>query len=523
MALVDQFGRPIDMSTLKKEISAPTLAGIRTIWTETVASGLTPQKLARLLREAADGNHDSYLALAEEMEERNLHYAAELAKRKLAVSLLPITVEAYSDDQKDQDLADAVRAVIRRPGMRSMIKNLLDGIAKGYSVCEILWDRSGPQWIPSFKWRDPRFFVFDRISRSEIRLRDEANPSEGIPLAPYKFLKHIPVIKSGIPIRNGLAFLVAWAFMCAGYTDKDWLAFAEVFGMPLRMGKYAAGAQEKDIAILKMAVANLGSDAAAVFPESMKIELVEAAKSGSNDFYEKLARHLNDMISEAVVGQTASSGGTPGRLGEDKLQAQVREDIRDDDAMQLEETLNMYLVRPFIDLNFGPQENYPAILLREPKQEDITTLADALDKLVPLGLRVSQSVVRDKMGLPDPGNDEECLSASSAQPDPDKEKQPPEKAANRQQRALNQEGADDADAVDDIVDDQLADWEPVIDPLLSPLQELVDELIQGGGTLEDLRGRIAELYARQDAEKLINDLAAAMLKARAMGDATDEV
>lgn len=95
--LVDAHGRPIERNQLTRELAAPTLTGIRTVWTDEVAAGLTPARLAKLLREAAAGNHDSYLTMAEEMEERNLHYYAELSKRKLAVSRLPLTVEAYSD------------------------------------------------------------------------------------------------------------------------------------------------------------------------------------------------------------------------------------------------------------------------------------------------------------------------------------------------------------------------------------------------------------------------------------------
>jgi phage gp29-like protein len=532
--LVDAYGRPIEREQLTRELAAPTLAGVRTVWTDQMAAGLTPQRLAGLLQDAAEGNHDRYLTLAEEMEERNLHYSAELAKRKLAVSRLPLTVEAYSDNKTDKDLADAVRDVVRRPGTRSMIKNLLDGIAKGFSVVEILWDRTGPRWLPNYRWRDPRYFQWDLVSRSELRLRDESNMAEGIPLAPSKFIVHIPVFKSGIPIRNGLARLAAWAFMCSGYTVKDWMAFAEVFGMPLRMGKYQASAQKSDIDILKMAVANLGSDAAAVFPDSMMIELVEAGKSsGANEFFKILAEYMDNLLSKAILGQTSSAGGPPGKLGEEKLQSEGRDDIRDDDAEQVEETLNRDLVRPFIDLNFGPQKNYPVILLRAVEKEDVASLADALNKLVPLGLKVEQSVVRDKLGLPDPPKGAELLSApGAAQPAQDEltVKKEKDTAANRETHAcpscgmsLNRETEDGEDAVDVLVVEALEDWEPVVKPLLTPLASLVDELVQSGGTLEDLLDRLASLYPEQNDEQLIASLASAMLKARAMGNATDDV
>ena len=403
MTLYDQYNRPFRPQELTKELATPTLAGVRSLWNDSVASGLTPYALASLLQAAADGDHNAYLTLAEEMEERDLHYAAELGKRKLAVSRLPVSVEAYSDDAKDKQLADAVRAMVRRPGFRGLLKDLLDGLGKGYSVVEIIWDRSGAQWRPlRFDWRDPRFFQFDAQNPHQLRLRDDKERINGLELAPYKFISHFPKIKSGAPVRGGLARLAAWAFICKGYCLKDWLAFAEVFGMPLRLGKYHPTAKPEEIDVLKMAVANLGSDAAAVFPESMEIELVEAAKNGGQDFYQTLAEYLDAQISKGILGQTASSSGTPGKLGNDSLQSQVRDDIHDDDAEQLEETINRDLIMPFIDLNFGPQANYPELQLRALENKDINTLVNALQKLTPLGLQVEQSVVRDRIGLPDP-------------------------------------------------------------------------------------------------------------------------
>jgi phage gp29-like protein len=499
MAILDAYGKPIRTQELTREIAAPTLAGIRTIWTDTIAAGLTPGRLANLLRSAAEGDHTDYLTLAEEMEERDLHYACELGKRKLAVSRMPISVESFSDDKKDLELADAVRGLVRRPGFRGLAKDCLDALGKGYSVTEIIWDKSGQRWSPAaYKWRDPRFFQFDRVTMSEVRLRDEADMMDGVELAPYKFIVHVPKIKSGIPIRGGIARLAAWAWMCKGYTIKDWLAFAEVFGMPLRMGKYGSSASADDIAILKTAVANLGSDAAAVFPESMMIELVEAGKSaGSQEFFKVLADHLDDQISKGVLGQTASSSGTPGKLGDEKLQAEVRDDIRDDDAEQLEETINRDLVKPYIDLNFGPQENYPVVQLRAPKAEDIKALSSALKDLVPLGLRVEQSVVRDRIGLPDPdpkAKPEDLLGVIQVRGTGSEERG---QALNRQMMALNREGSEP-----DIADQFAAQLSDQAGPAMDQMIETIRELIDTAGSLEEIREKLVGLYDQMDATQL---------------------
>jgi len=492
--LYDHRGNKTQSAQLGKELAAPTLSGIRSIWDETVTGGLTPYRLAALLQGAAEGDANDYLALAEEMEERDLHYRCEMSKRRLAVASLPVVIESASDDEKDVMLADAVRAMVKKAGFRGLLKDLLDAIGKGYSVSEIMWDRS-VKWTPrSYEWRDQRFFLFDRESRRKIRLIDEENVSEGIDLEAYKFIVHLPHLKTGIPIRGGIARVAAWAYLCKNYTMKDWLAFAEVFGMPLRLGKYQNGAQPEDINVLKMAVANLGSDAAAVIPDSMLIEFIEGSKStGGDTLFMRLADWLDAQVSRGILGQTATTVGTPGKLGNEDAQAEVREDIRDDDATQLSETINRDLVIPFIDLNFGPQENYPEFILRPVENDDLVVLTTALEKLVPLGLRVEQSEVRDKFNFSDPADDADVLHG------PGQENEPPKAAENRCKKATNRA----ADEQDNNIEAALYDW--IKDASSESAANMVDQaeaLLGKVNTLEEFREQLIDLFTTSNPEPL---------------------
>ncbi len=511
--------QPIRKKELTKEIAAPSLTGVRNVWNgESVASGLTPDRLASVLRNAIEGDHREYLVLAEEMEEREPHYASVLGTRKRAISGLPVSVESASDDAEHVKHADEVRELIRKPEFGILIDELLDGLGKGYSACEILWNRS-TQWTPrDYPWRDPRFFMFDREGGRELRLIDEGNAFDGIPLEPYKFIVHIPKLKSGLPIRGGLARLAAVSYMCKSYTLADWMAFAEVFGMPLRVGRYGPGATKDDINTLINAVANIGSDAAAVLPASMRIEFEEGGSStGGQDLFLKLAEWLDKQTSKAILGQTASTEGTPGKLGGDDAQNEVRKDILCADAKQLEHTLNRDLVKPFIDLNFGPQENYPRIQFLIIEPEDLNALSTALEKLVPLGLGVQASWARDKFGIPDPEKDAELLG-QTAQPAPSTEK-----ANNQAQHcpncatALNREELDTDDAIDDLI--ELDDWQEQIEPIVDPVLKLADEV----DSYEEFIERLPELLEDMDSSELVKRLATETFKARGMGDATDKV
>ena len=510
-------GRPVRKRGLTREAGQPTLTGVRQVSRhESMAIGLTPRRLAAILRTAAEGDyqHDDYLTLAEEMEERDPHYAAVLGVRKRAVSGLDPAVESASDESRDLELADAVRDLVRRPEFAALLEDSLDALGKGYSAVEIIWDRSGPQWKPArYEWRDPRFFVFDRTDGRTLRLLDEADSYRGIDLEPYKWVIHKPRLKSGIPIRGGLARLAAVAYMVKSYTITDWTAFAEVFGMPLRLGRYGPNASEDDTHKLIAALANLGTDAAAAIPDSMRIEFIEAGnRQGGADLYEKLAVYLDKQVSKAVLGQTMTTDD-----GSSQSQAKVHDEVRGDilrsDARQLEDTLNRDLVKPFIDLNHGPQERYPKLLLPVNEPEDIKVLAEVLGHLVPLGLKVEASVIRDKLGLPDPKEGAELLTAPAAaagEPPED-----PERAANRRHdlgRAANRR---ETDALEELIDDAASDWEPQLQPLATAIRALA----RRSRTFTEFRSGLPGLLAESDSADLTEHLAVALLKARGLGDA----
>ncbi|MGE4296946.1 MAG: DUF935 domain-containing protein [Desulfovibrionaceae bacterium] len=511
--LYDAHGRPVRSADLVREHAAPSLTGVRQAWsTDTMANGLTPERLARILRNAAEGDHCDYLILAEEMEEREPHYASVLGTRKRAVSGLEPAVEAASDDARDQELADAVRELVAAPAFGDMLDDALDALGKGYSATEIMWDRSGARWTPErYEWRDPRFFLFDQATGRELRLLDERDMM-GLPLPPYKFIVHVPRLKSGLPVRSGLARLAATSFMCKNYALTDWLAFAEVFGMPLRLGRYGENAKPEDIAKLIAAVANIGTDAAAVVPESMRIEFVEGGKAtGGQELFERLAEWLDRQVSKGVLGQTMTSDDGSSQA-QAKVHNEVRGDIQRADAKQLTNTINRDLVRAFIDLNWGPQRVYPRVTLPINEPEDVTALSEALGILVPLGLAVEASVIRDRLGLPDPEPGAEILG----QPMAPAAEQPPQPSMATA-RAMNQAGLGNEDELGTIAADALGDWEPLMEGVVNPVQRLAGQC----GSYDEFLARLPELLGQMDSTALMASLAGAAFKARGLGDAPD--
>ncbi len=510
---LDAFGRPVDTRALKAEQAAPTTAGVRRYDAMHPAAGLTPGRLARLLRDSIEGDPAPYLALAEDMEERDQHYGSVLQTRKLQVAGLEIDVEAAEEDARSIEQADLVREVVARDAFLTELRDMLDAIGKGFSATEIIWDTSAGQWRPrALKWREPRWFNFDPIDGETLLLRELGGD---VALKPFGWIVHHAKAKSGLPIRGGLARGAAWAFLFKSFTAKDWAIFCEAYGQPLRLGKYDGSATERDKAVLLEAVTNIGTDYAAIIPESMTVEFVEAKLAGSHELYEKRADWLDRQVSKLVLGQTATTDAIAGGHAVGKTHDRVREDIERADAVQLAATLNRDLVRPLVDLNFGPQKIYPRLTIGRPEEVDIEKLVKNVAALVPLGLKVSASVMRDKIGLPDPGDDEELLGppAPKEEPPPQPGKEPkPGKA-----EAFSTAAAGDADAVDRAVDDAMRDWEPLLVPLTAGLADRLAEVT----SIDEATAVLAAQFEGMDLAALTEHLARAAFAARLAGETNE--
>lgn len=511
-------GRPLeraDKRKLTEEIADVKMSGVRSIWHgESVASGLTPYRLSQVLAAAAMGDMDEFLILAEEMEERDLHYGSVLSTRKLAVTGMPLTVTAAGESAAEQQQAEEIRTIVEDPEFLSCLKDLQDGLGKGFSVVEMLWTTTRNQWRPTgFEWRDPRLFTMNRETGFKLRLKEDGE-THGVELAPYKFIVHKPKIKSGLPVRGALARLASVAYMCKSFGLSDWMAYAEVFGIPMRIGRYHASASEPEIATLRRAVASLGSDAAAVMPEKMMIEFLERkGGAGSDQFFEKLAEFFDKQISKGVLGQTMTSDD-----GSSQAQANVhdgvRSDIADDDGVQLSHTLNRCLVEPYIILNHGPQERYPRIGIDRSEPEDSKTLAETAKILVSLGAKVSEKGLLERTGIPEAENEEDTLRLGA----PAVDTPPPETDDDKKQVALNRQKTSVNDDIDDYIDENLADWESPMKGLAQPLIDKISDY----ESLEALKADLPSLIDAMDESALADVLAVGLFSARAHGDLSDE-
>lgn len=538
--LVDQWGKPIDFGRLKERKAGADVMGVRSPIAGHPADGLDPVRLAGILRGAESGDPVRYLELAEQMEERYLHYLSVLGTRKRAVSQLDITIEAATSDKEDEKVADFVREWVDRDELELEIFDMLDAIGKGFSVTEIVWDVSGNTWLPKHLcWVDPRWIEFDRADLRTPMLKTAEGPQA---LAPYGFVVHEHKAKSGLAIRGGLARAASWSYLFQSFAIKDWVAFAEVYGLPLRIGRYDSGETDANIRTLLRAVAGISSDAAAVIPKSMDIEFQNSDKGGSSSLFDTLCAYLDRQVSKAVIGQTATTDADTGGLGSGKEHGDVRSDIRDADAKLLAATLTRDVIAPIARLNFGQDAKTPRLKIGVAESWDAEKMMPVVKEFVAMGGKVAMKAVRDKIGMAEPKPDDELLAAPATAPAPPPEnaqdapggpgqdrRQPgdPSKGPERPLRALkgglDTEGAaaaaaiaaEASDAIEDLVVDMLDGWQPVADDVAA----FVEQVFATCSSFDEAKGRLTEILAGLDLTPFAGGLARASFNARLAGAA----
>lgn len=509
-------GQPIRRHVLTTEVARPTLSGVRNVMSGYPADGLTPQRVAVILREADQGLPLRYLELAEIVEERDLHYLGVLGTRKRSVAQLNITVEAASDDPLDVAKADVVREWLKRDELQQELFDILDAIGKGVSFTEIIWDTSTGQWQPErLEWRDPRWFTFDRIDGRTPLLRTDAGD---VPLPAQKFVCATIAAKSGLPIRSGLARLACWSWMFKSFTLRDWAIFTQTYGQPIRVGKYESSATGPERDVLFDAVANIAGDCAAIIPQSMTIEFVELKAAASNaDIYKARADWLDQQISKGVLGQTATTDAIAGGHAVGQEHRQVQEDIERADAKAISAILNRDLVRPWMDLRYLPGGPYPRLRVGRDDVKDVTATSNALKDLVPMGLRVQASDVRDMLGFPDPDKSAEVLSAPAVAA-PALPGAPGTFPAGAELPPALQAAFDavSTDAIDVSVEAMLADegWERMVAPMLEGL----DHKLAAVTSMDEARDVLARHLATMDVGALAETLARAAFASRLTGE-----
>lgn len=480
-------------------------------------SGLTPARAAEILHDAERGLLLAQCELAEDMEEKDPHLQSELGKRRRALQSLDWKVKPPKNASREErrDAEQLTEILDDADWLPDCIFDATDAILKGFSCQEMEWEEVEGLIIPrSVEWRDPAWFQTPLGERNELRLRDGS--ADGLALQSFGWVQHVAKSKSGYLARTGLIRTLVWPFIFKNYSVRDLAEFLEIYGLPIRVGQYPAGATDKEKETLMRAVMSIGHNAGGIIPRSMMIDFKNAA-DGTADPFLAMMNWAELSMSKAILGGTLTSqaDGATSTNALGNVHNEVRFEVRDSDAKQLAATLTRDLVFPLYALNcqsYDNQRRKPIFEFDLSEPEDITVYSTALPQLVNLGMKIPAQWAHDKLQIPIAADDEDVLKPTApAVPDFSTAllNAKPFNAPRQVALAAEPETAS-VQTMADTVSPQA--WQSTVDPLLLPLIQAIET--EGFAAAQQLAD---ELYTEMDDTQLTDMLHRAMFVAELWG------
>lgn len=420
MALIDPVsGKPFPSWMLQQRpVGGANLTGSRSAISTMSMEWVDPASVGEMLRSAKQGNSQAWQEFCELIEQKDLHYLGVLSTRKRTVSQLPITVEdaGPSPDQKKQ--GEFVRDWIAKGILQRSLFDMLDAIAKGFSVMALQWHlEAGNYWPEKLIWRPQRWFDVSYQDGETIMLRDDvgsgvtpdmvsAVPEMGFVGIPERSaVIHRHQSWSGLTIDQGLTRSIVFNSLFKLFSNRDWGVFVQAFGIPIRVGKFGRDSTPDDRAILWQAIVSSAGQLGIMIPESMMMEFIEPKNgAGAGDVHERRCKWLDEQTSKAVLGQTGTTDARQGTHAAAVVHRQVQDDIERSDAMLLAHTVNNQIVRHMIDMSFGApgDGNYPVVKIGRPDEAPLAEVIAAVQNLGPQGFKIRADDLYSRMNLTPP-------------------------------------------------------------------------------------------------------------------------
>ncbi|MDO9745916.1 DUF935 domain-containing protein [Glaesserella parasuis] len=407
----------------KKQYIKPDLSGVKnpnlqTDLAEITATGrvlsdhpsnfITPAKMKQIFDDAENGDITAQHELFMDIEERDSAIFANIQTRKRAALGVDWFIQAPRNaTPAEEKLRDEVDELFYQIGnLEDLIIDCMDAVGHGFSALEIEWAFNGKVWYPNaFMHRPQSWFKWDKLDN--LLLKTPQNQT-GEPLRSYGWVVHTHKSRSTQLARNNLFRTLAWLYMFKHYSIHDFAEFLELYGMPIRIGKYGAGATKDEKQTLKRALAEIGHNAAGIMPESMSIELHNAANAGGasgNNPFLQMVDWCEKSIARLILGQTLTSGAdgksSTNALG--NVHNEVRRDLLVSDVKQLGQTFTQQIILPYLLINFPNVDpaRIPTFEFDTKEPADLALFAESLPKLVDIGLQIPANWARDKLGIPE--------------------------------------------------------------------------------------------------------------------------
>lgn len=206
---------------------------------------------------------------------------------------------------------------------------------------------------------------------------------------------------------------------------QDAITYAERYAMGIRVGFYPLG-QDAGREMMENVLSNLANDNSVLLPQSGTEKIydidIKEPNAGRAQVFMELVNWFSGKIKEAILGQNLSSEAASTGLGSGvaSLHADTLSRIIRYHADALADSLTQDFVRVVAKMLGGSDEAISCLRFQfAPERSDPKERLDAIKSFIEIGGTVSESEVRDLLGLSQPKEGEPVLGGSKNPADGD--------------------------------------------------------------------------------------------------------
>jgi len=268
------------------------------------------------------------------------------------------------------------------------LEGVCDALAKGYSVQSMVWDviergkwagKMAPRYISPKDPEDWQFEVdeYKRVLRLIHVPSDARYPRSDFVLYVHRGRYGNPYGESDL--RN--AYRNWWS---VDFLERFWNIYMEKFGSPTVKGSYRRGTTAAAKQLFLTALSSVQSKSAVVFPDDMKVELLETIRQGEAGFRLAVEYH-NKQIAKAILNQTliTDDGSGVGSFALAKVHLDVlRMGLRGLKQGLEESVVREQVLRRLVEVNYGYDAPVPLFSLGPLEDREIEPLSRAAKNIV---------------------------------------------------------------------------------------------------------------------------------------------
>lgn len=372
-------------------------------------------------------NNARYFDLLDEMVDTDPIIKMCLDLLTAYVLMRPASFE-FPDEFKDMpicnDISDALKQYLFNDSgsnANELLWMLTAGSQRhGRSTAEIVWGIVDGLIVPkAFYHCHPGQFCFDREENLYF-----GTPAKGvIPVMPLKFVtakaRSLYDNPWGEPAHFHLRYF--WYFKKRGFSNM--VRYSEKFSTPLVHAEIPPGLSNSTQVIeeLQAALASIEDDSALITRNGEKINIhhrgTGSAQIPSSAIFDGIIAHIDSYIVRSILGaELNTQAGTNGAraLGEVHERTTLTKVLPI--ARLIERAFNAYVIKPFVELNFGTNAPMPYYKIDTDPDSDATLSIQLLESAQKLGIEIAVEQARNWLGIRPIIGDEETIKPPIIQP-----------------------------------------------------------------------------------------------------------